>query len=117
MTSSASTSANTNANNTTNTSTNATNRSSPLSIKSLVEDAMQEIENNDTSKAPERMNLADQQISTAGNTTSTQEVKVFIDDAIQLLRQNHDVNTACAPETCRSAIGCTISTNYFRKCY
>jgi hypothetical protein len=40
-TSSTSTSPNTNANNTTNTSTNATNRSSILSIKSLIEDAMQ----------------------------------------------------------------------------
>jgi hypothetical protein len=57
---------------------------------------MQEIQNNDTSKALERMNLADQQLSTAGNSTSIQEVKVFIDDAIQLLQQNHDVNTALA---------------------
>ena len=73
-----------------------TNRSSTLSIKSLIEDAMQEIQNNDTSKALERMNLADQQLSAAGNTTSIQEVKVFIDDAIQLLQQNHDVNTAVA---------------------
>ena len=96
MTSSTSTSPNTNANDTTNTSTNATNRSSTLSIKSLIEDAMQEIQNNDTSKALERMNLADQQLSTAGNTTSIQEVKVFTDDAIQLLQQNHDVNTALA---------------------
>jgi phage gp29-like protein len=114
MTSSTSTSPNTNANNTTNTSTNATNSSSTLSIKSLIEDAMQEIQNNDTSKALERMNLADQQLSTAGNTTSIQQEKVFIDDAIQLLQQNHDVNTALAR---RSTIGCTISTNYFRKCY
>ena len=29
-------------------------------------------------------------------TTSIQEVKVFVDDAIQLLQQNHDVNTALA---------------------
>ena len=94
MTSSTSASSNINANNTTNTSTNATNRSSTLSIKSIIEDAMQEIQNNDTSKALERMNLADQQLSTAGNTTSIQEVKVFIDDAIQLLQHNHDVNTA-----------------------
>jgi hypothetical protein len=96
MTSSTSASSNINANNTTNTSTNATNRSSILSIKSLIEDAMQEIQSNNTSKALERMNLADQQLSTAGNTTSIQEVKVFIDDAIQLLQQNHDVNTALA---------------------
>jgi hypothetical protein len=82
--------------NTTNTSTNVTNGSSTASVKSLVGDAIQEIENNDTGKALERMNLADQQLSTAGNTTSIQEVKVFIDDAIQLLQHNHDVNTAVA---------------------
>ena len=86
------------ASNKTNASTNATTNGSSTSsgLKSLVEDAVQALQSNDTNKALERMNLADQQLSTAGNSTSIQEVKVFINDAIQSLRQNHDVNTALA---------------------
>jgi hypothetical protein len=42
------------------------------------------------------MNMADRRLSAAGNSTSFQEIKVFVDDAIQSLLQNHDVNIALA---------------------
>ena len=44
-------------------------------VKSLVDDAVQAIQNNDTGKALGRMNLATKQLSTAGNSTSIQEIK------------------------------------------
>ncbi|MFZ0511531.1 MAG: hypothetical protein WAM14_07990 [Candidatus Nitrosopolaris sp.] len=65
-------------------------------VKSITEDAVQAIQNNDSNKALERMNLADQQLSTAGNSISIQETKVFVDDAIQSLQQYHDMNKALA---------------------
>jgi hypothetical protein len=40
------------------------------------------------------MNLADQQLSTVRNSTSIQEAKVFVRDAIQSLQQNQDANAA-----------------------
>ena len=43
---------------------------------------------NDTIKALERMNLAVQRLSTTGNSTLIQEVKMFLEDAIQSLQQN-----------------------------
>ncbi|MFZ0510436.1 MAG: hypothetical protein WAM14_02420 [Candidatus Nitrosopolaris sp.] len=65
-------------------------------VKFLLEDSVQALKGNDSNKALERMNLADQQLSTVGNSTSIQEAKVSVDNAIQSLQQNQDVNTAIA---------------------
>ena len=65
-------------------------------VKFLLEDSVQALQSNDSNKALERMNLADQQLSTVRNSTSIQEAKVFVRDAIQSLQQNQDVNTAIA---------------------
>jgi hypothetical protein len=65
-------------------------------VKALLEDSVQALQSNDSNKALERMNLADQQLSTVRNSTSIQESKVFVRDAIQSLQQNQDVNTAIA---------------------
>jgi hypothetical protein len=65
-------------------------------VKFLLEDSVQALQSNDSNKALERMNLADQQLSTVVNSTSIQEAKVSVDNAIQSLQQNQDVNTAIA---------------------
>ena len=65
-------------------------------VKFLLEDSVQALQSNDSNKALERMNLADQQLSTVANSTSIQEAKVSVDNAIQSLQQNQDVNTAIA---------------------
>jgi hypothetical protein len=46
-----------------------------------VEDAIQALQSNDINKALECDNLANQELSTAGNSTSIQEIKVFVNEA------------------------------------
>ncbi len=65
-------------------------------VKFLLEDSVQALQSNDSNKALERMNLADQQLSTVRNSTSVEEAKVFVRDAIQSLQQNQDTSTAIA---------------------
>jgi hypothetical protein len=65
-------------------------------VKFLLEDSIQALQSNDSNKALGRMNLADQQLSTVRNSTSVEEAKVFVRDAIQSLQQNQDTSTAIA---------------------
>jgi hypothetical protein len=67
--------------------------SHPEAAKVLVDDVIQALKSNDTSRAQIHLSILNQQLPTLANSTSLQSAKVLLDDVSSALK-NNDINCA-----------------------